>query len=536
MNNSAMAWDHNKIEQSSNRSVGDLQQLEGAICLFRLTLRSHSSVSKVLSEIVVNPCLHFFYFHTMNLRLLVFSLICMHYGVNAQLLPKRKAHKEVKAFLDSFCTIEAGEYRLGVGPLIMPVLTDTAMLFTKPVEIVKLNQYHIAQHEVTNGEYRAFRNWVIDSLKRDLFVQNGYDEFCLPKNGDRFDAFNPKGYRINWDTRIDMENEEIFDLIQSEIYLTSDERFYSRLEIDARKVRYRYLDFRGVEKVLSVQPDTAVWNAEWGIFYEPIAELYFWHPAYSNYPVVGVRLEQAEAYAHWKTQRIREAARMSGQSSSIIGQLRVPTESEWEAAAMPRALTDTLCAIRALYPEIFEMVTARGCPLANLGFVTDDQGILVRDRESDGAEISQEVGFFYVNQNGVHDMVGNVSEWTSTDAQQDHFSLRNPIWSTWYFWTVNVVIPANSCTSEETILEWVSIHLPELSEAMIKYEHVADDVREAARSIVHDARVASTLQESVFVKGGNWHTGYAAAFPASRWARNPNIVSSRIGFRLVWSE
>src|SRR3989337_1999888 len=52
-------------------------------------------------------------------------------------------------------------------------------------------------------------------------------------------------------------------------------------------------------------PDTLVWRSKlaWN---EPYVELYFRHPAYSSYPVVGVNWLQANDFCSWRTDRVNE--------------------------------------------------------------------------------------------------------------------------------------------------------------------------------------------------------------------------------------
>ncbi|HOI32890.1 MAG TPA: SUMF1/EgtB/PvdO family nonheme iron enzyme, partial [Bacteroidales bacterium] len=50
-------------------------------------------------------------------------------------------------------------------------------------------------------------------------------------------------------------------------------------------------------------PDTLVWRNRLS-YNEPLVEVYFRHPAYHDYPVVGVTWLQANEYANWRTDRV----------------------------------------------------------------------------------------------------------------------------------------------------------------------------------------------------------------------------------------
>jgi len=43
---------------------------------------------------------------------------------------------------------------------------------------------------------------------------------------------------------------------------------------------------------------------------EPMVSNYFWHPAYNNYPVVGVNLNQAKKYTEWRTDKVAQVLLM----------------------------------------------------------------------------------------------------------------------------------------------------------------------------------------------------------------------------------
>jgi len=55
----------------------------------------------------------------------------------------------------------------------------------------------------------------------------------------------------------------------------------------------------------SALPDTNSWRSKLA-YNEPLVEYYFRHPAYKDYPVVGVNWHQAAEFARWRTDRVNE--------------------------------------------------------------------------------------------------------------------------------------------------------------------------------------------------------------------------------------
>ncbi len=59
------------------------------------------------------------------------------------------------------------------------------------------------------------------------------------------------------------------------------------------------------ELIRRAYPDTLVWRSEMA-YNEPYTEYYFVHPAYDNYPVVGINWEQANDFCVWRSDRLNE--------------------------------------------------------------------------------------------------------------------------------------------------------------------------------------------------------------------------------------
>jgi formylglycine-generating enzyme required for sulfatase activity len=87
-------------------------------------------------------------------------------------------------------------------------------------------------------------------------------------------------------------------------------------------------DNNDTEKYNSILPDTNVWrgNIQYG---EPFTISYLRHPAYKEYPVVGVTYENAIAYCLWLTQKYNNLEKRKFAKAAF----RLPTREEWKLAA-----------------------------------------------------------------------------------------------------------------------------------------------------------------------------------------------------------
>ena len=326
--------------------------------------------------------------------------------------------------------IHLGSYTMGPSDQDVPFAMNTRS------KTVTMPAFYIDIHEISNNEYRQFCEWVKDSLYRNTLAEDDNEDyfFAETEEGIELDRFIDKGYILNWETQINWEDEDIFDLLYDEYFLQGSDQYYNRRQFDTRKLNYRYwwLNFdaaankesrdsefgetnglnqlhsvRGhsdrsqfvIEETTNIYPDTLVWVRDFTYgFNEPLAD-YFWHPAYDNYPVVGVTWSQAKAFNAWRTQLMNNWRNSNGQSE--VQRFRLPTEAEWEYAARGGL---------ELSPFPWGgpyMRNAQGCPLANFKPMRGDY-------VEDGGAYTVDISSYSPNDYGLYNMAGNVAEWTST--------------------------------------------------------------------------------------------------------------------------
>ncbi|MFV0538097.1 MAG: SUMF1/EgtB/PvdO family nonheme iron enzyme [Dysgonomonas sp.] len=163
-------------------------------------------------------------------------------------------------------------------------------------------------------------------------------------------------------------------------------------------------------KIVNVYPDTTVWINDFNNAYnEPYLRMYFSHPGYNDYPVVGVTWEQAEAFCFWRTQYYKMGQPRNGRP---IENFRLPTEGEWEFAARNGRTENK-------YPwDKDGTMDEKACFMANF---KPGEGNYTKD----GNLIPARVASYIPNRFGIYDLAGNVAEWTSTAYTESGTAMMN---------------------------------------------------------------------------------------------------------------
>ena len=348
------------------------------------------------------------------------------------------------------------------GSFMMGANTQSAV-FEQPDNIMMatVEAFWMDETEITNNEYKQFVYWVRDSIAMTRLVEAGITDYAIQPKDEDFDEEN---FTLNWKMRSKIpwgtKDEELAEALSS-LYFTDgkelrtnylhyryqwynyDQAVLQRNKFDVATSSYpegatvrvdtfwvndetgAILDSTIVrplrepkdlitKKIISVYPDTLAWVRDFQYsFNEPMLHMYFSHPGYLEYPVVGVTWEQAHAFCNWRTNYFNNASDTRAQA------YRLPTEAEWEYAARGGRRM-------AMYPWGNNYARdANGCFLANFkpyrGSYNDDTGTT-----------TMKVAQFRPNDFGLFDMAGNVSEWTNNaydDATNTNIHDLNPDFS-----------------------------------------------------------------------------------------------------------
>lgn len=326
--------------------------------------------------------------------------------------------------------VQQGSFTMG------PNDQDAAWAQSTMSKTVSVDAFYMDQTEITNNEYRQFVYWVRDSIMRLTLAQGNQAENFQFTEDELGNELDPP--LLNWETKIELDDQETYTEVEP-LFLEKEERFFGRREFDTRKLIYEYYwvdlqqaakktnrydwktgEYEGyvindngdtvsiknlkrkafvLQDRIAVYPDTLCWVADFTYsFNEPLVNMYFWHPAYDNYPVVGVSWKQASAFCVWRTQYLNNFLGSAGEPP--VQDYRLPLESEWEYAARGGLAL-------SMYPWGGPYTRNNvGCFLANFKPIRGNYG-------ADGGMTTVKVGSYEPNDFGLYDMAGNVAEWTA---------------------------------------------------------------------------------------------------------------------------
>jgi gliding motility-associated lipoprotein GldK len=293
--------------------------------------------------------------------------------------------------------IPPGTFHMG------PSDEDVNFAYTARNKQVSINGFWMDATEITNNEYRQFVNWVRDSTAAKLMG--------FVKNVDGVDQVDwAKAKTIKWGDKSTIEKID-------QLILSPENRIFGKKELDASKLVYHSETFDNkdaakrenagkprsqfiVKKDVRIYPDTLVWIRDFSYSYnEPMTKRYFSHPAFGNYPVVGVSWVQATAFCEWRTHFLNSF--LESKKRAQESDFRLPTEAEWEYAARGGRS-------QSMFPwGNYYLRNKKGCLLANF---KPGRG----NYPEDGGFYTVRADAYWPNDFGLYNMAGNVAEWTSS--------------------------------------------------------------------------------------------------------------------------
>jgi gliding motility-associated lipoprotein GldK len=314
--------------------------------------------------------------------------------------------------------IPAGTFMMG------PVDQDITFTQIGDNRQVTVPAFYMDEYELSNSKYRQFVNWVRDSIAITKYL-NDNNYYVHPK-GTTATASNSSGQKyIDWDYVAkyspwrDKKGQQSNAKKLDGMNYQGDDKIFGRNELDVRMLKYHYeiVDMRSAANnqnkakkradfifrdTIAVYPDTLVWLRNFTYSAnDPYAQGYFAHPAFQNYPVVGVNWRQAKAFTVWRTQLNDAAAHDARHLAQLRLPYDLPSETEFEYAARGGRIGTN-------YPWGGPYLkNAKGCLMANF---KSGRG----DYASDGGVYTVKVNAYLPNDYGLYNMAGNVAEWTSS--------------------------------------------------------------------------------------------------------------------------
>ena len=329
---------------------------------------------------------------------------------------------------------------------------DLAGMQDSPTRTVTVRAFYMDETEITNSEYRQFVEDVRNNILREKLAEMADLEGKTPGDGDigeyayrDADTTNLNAYQrymintygneqreINTDIELVFDTNDYPDELYAEVmdgmYLPLEESYNGQRTWDVSQFLFEYtkMDIQAAAKDRSlkrsdvitkeqveVYPDTTAWIRDFAYSYnEPMHNDYFWHDAYSDYPVVGVSWDQAKAFTQWRT--LYKNKDRKARSQQPVNIYRLPNEAEWEYAARGGLQGATFP-----WGNNYTL-NDRGCFMANFKPLRGDYA-------ADQALYTVEADAYEPNDFNLYNMAGNVSEWVNSSYSTSSYEFMSSI-------------------------------------------------------------------------------------------------------------
>jgi formylglycine-generating enzyme required for sulfatase activity len=124
------------------------------------------------------------------------------------------------------------------------------------------------------------------------------------------------------------------------------------------------------------------------------------HAVHDKFPVIRVSWDEANAFCKWLSDKTGK-------------KFRLPTEAEWEWAARAGSENDFYWG--GCNDDFGKFANLSDSSMKRFDKISTFNYMLRVDKVNDGSQIQTEPKKYQPNAFGLHDMIGNVAEWTSSD-------------------------------------------------------------------------------------------------------------------------